>query len=85
MGYRIFEGEKSKSKKQGVILIEGSKKSFVEGIFIHGKKVDLVVEGLKANMIVVDSCYFGLPESIPPSSGKSFRIFLGEPAEVGIL
>lgn len=50
-----------------------------------GKKVDLVVEGLKANMIVVDSYYFGLPESIPPSSGNSFRIFLGEPPEVGIL
>lgn len=42
-------------------------------------------DGIKASMIVMDSCYFDLAESIPHSSGNSFRIFFGEPPEVGIL
>ena len=45
-------------------------------------KMDLVMEGIKASMIVMDSYYFDLPESIPCSSGNSFRIFFGEPPEI---
>lgn len=48
-------------------------------------KMDLAMEGIKASMMVMDSYYFDLPESLPCSSGNSFRIFFGEPPEMGIL